>query len=396
MRQNSSHAALLALLFVLQASPARAITRCEVIAHAQSWVDAQVPYSQSNWFSNAFGSYRQDCSGYVSMAWALPSSYVTSTLPQVSAQLGSFNDLEPGDAVNRTCCHVILFKEWVVPGVSFKAYAEADYGTVAQIQTWTVSYAQSNGYAPYRLNGITGCCTPHCNGSKIVGADCGEGDCGVYGASCVEDALGVRCVSVFCPALGQKKVCVSDSLIGDCNDGGISTGDCGAYGAYCSTAGVSEARCVSVFCVASPKDVPVEHDVCLPDGRIAHCTAAGGITDAKGCPTGQSCGKVGSNAACSAPVQPTPPVPSPSQPGPDSGAAPAPEVPSAGSGAGVSPQPPSSAGLTGAERAPLEGGCSVALRAPASSGPRTLVLLALTGLAGLASLRSRRTRSRRR
>jgi hypothetical protein len=387
MRPINLAAALLALLLVLPTRHASAITRCEVLARAQSWVDAQVPYSQSNWFTNGYGSYRQDCSGYVSMAWALSSSYVTSTLPQVSTQLGSFDELQPGDAVNHTCCHVILFKEWVVPGVSFKAYAEADYGTVAQIQTWTVSYAQSNGYTPWRLNGITGCCTPHCNGSKIVGADCGEGDCGVYGATCADDVIGVRCVSVFCPAIGQKKVCVSNSLVGDCKDGGITTGDCGAYGAYCSTAGASEARCVSVFCVASPKDVPVEHDVCLPDGRIAHCTADAGLADAKGCPSGQTCGKVGSSAACSAPAQPSPPATTPTQPSPDSGvpAAP-PETPAAGSDAGVPATAPSP-GLNAAEHGPLEGGCSVGGR-DATSGAGLLALLVLAGL------RSRRIRAR--
>ncbi len=37
-------------------------------------------------------------------------------------------------------------------------------------------------------------CTPTCDGTKIVGADCGVGDCGVYGALCVDDSLGLRCV----------------------------------------------------------------------------------------------------------------------------------------------------------------------------------------------------------
>ncbi len=67
-----------------------------------------------------------------------------------------------------------------------------------------------------------GSCKPTgCNGSKLV-SNCGEGDCAVYGATCVNDNLGPRCASVFCPAKGQKKVCVPNTtLIGDCNNGAL-------------------------------------------------------------------------------------------------------------------------------------------------------------------------------
>lgn len=376
-------AALALLLCVLVPRGSRALTRCEAITRAQSWVDAAVPYSQNSWFANAFGSYRQDCSGYVSMAWALPTSMVTWTLPQVSTQLGSFDDLQPGDAVNRTSSHVMLFKEWVQPGVSYKAYEERDYGQVAGIFTWTVAYAKANGYAPYRLNGIAECCTPHCDGSKIVGADCGVGDCAVYGATCVDDALGVRCVSVFCPPTGTKKVCVSDKLVGDCKDGAITTGDCSAYGAICSTAGTSEARCVSVFCVGSASEVPVEKETCMHDGKLAHCDANGGLSDAKSCPAGQSCVKQGGSAACVAPESPAAPTPDPGTPpsGLELGLA-SPHAPGAGEPATppLAPTAPDPG-----DEAELVGGCAVA-----GSGERPpLVLLALLGLALRRRLRAR-------
>ncbi len=197
----------------------------------------------------------------------------------------------------------------------------------------------------------TGSCEPKsCNGSKIV-SDCGEGDCAAYGASCVNDSKGVRCVSVFCPAQGTKKVCVNEKLIGDCKDGAISTGDCsvygaqcvddelgarcvsvfcpakgttksclddskiidckdggiagtgdcGAFGAYCSKAGAQEARCVSVFCVDGPDQAPEAHDVCLPDGRLAHCTADGGLENAVDCPASDPCVQTASGAGCGGP-----------------------------------------------------------------------------------------------
>ena len=139
-------------------------------------------------------------------------------------------------------------------------------------------------------------CKPHCEGSKIVSADCGVGDCGVYGATCVDDAKGVRCASVFCPAVGQTKVCVNDKLIGDCNDGAISTGDCSVYGAGC-VSDAKGARCVVVFCLDKPT---VAHDVCLPDGQLAHCNDLGGITTEK-CPASAPCTQGGGSAQCGAP-----------------------------------------------------------------------------------------------
>lgn len=132
-------------------------------------------------------------------------------------------------------------------------------------------------------------CDPHCEGSVMVGGDCGRGDCGVFGARCVDDSLGLRCASVFCPDRGSARVCLNDTTIATCDDGGISTGDCSVFAAYCSTAGTTEARCVSAFCVSSPSEVPRAHDICLPNGQLASCTDAGGIENARTCPSGTAC-----------------------------------------------------------------------------------------------------------
>ena len=137
-----------------------------------------------------------------------------------------------------------------------------------------------------------GGCSPHCEGSKIVGADCGSGDCAVFGATCVDDALGVRCVFFACPATGSVKVCVDATKIGTCSNGAIDIGDCAAFGAMCSTAGAPEARCVLSFCVDAPTQVPWEHDTCLPDGQRFHCDASGGGTF-QPCPGGQVCSAAG-------------------------------------------------------------------------------------------------------
>ena len=68
-----------------------------------------------------------------------------------------------------------------------------------------------------------------------------------------------------------------------------SRGDCAAYGALCSTAGAVAPRCVSVFCVSGPDEVPSAHAICLPDGRAARCTQAGGLEDARDCPGDTTC-----------------------------------------------------------------------------------------------------------
>ncbi|MBM4378378.1 MAG: hypothetical protein FJ086_03620 [Deltaproteobacteria bacterium] len=64
-------------------SRARALTRCEVMAHAEAWVQAGVMYSQGPGSSvcpgplhsdplAGGGGYRPDCSGFVSAVWQLP------------------------------------------------------------------------------------------------------------------------------------------------------------------------------------------------------------------------------------------------------------------------------------------------------------------------------------
>jgi len=49
-----------------------------------------------------------DCSGFVSSAWDLPYKYGTSTLPNISTEYSSFNNLLPGDIVNYAGHHVRL------------------------------------------------------------------------------------------------------------------------------------------------------------------------------------------------------------------------------------------------------------------------------------------------
>src|SRR4051794_36736932 len=45
------------------------LKRSTIKKRGWSWVKAKVPYSQTSYHCNGYGNYRQDCSGFVSMAW---------------------------------------------------------------------------------------------------------------------------------------------------------------------------------------------------------------------------------------------------------------------------------------------------------------------------------------
>lgn len=88
----------------------RSTSRDEALARAQTWLDQRVPYSQAACHENEHGSYRTDCSGFVSLAWGLARSRPTSGLAEVSREIPR-EELMPGDALN-SAGHVALFVRW--------------------------------------------------------------------------------------------------------------------------------------------------------------------------------------------------------------------------------------------------------------------------------------------
>ena len=95
-----------ALMMAVQTAPASAITRDQVLSRANTWVKKRVPYSQSGYYRG----YRRDCSGMVSMAWGLRTSYTSSTIRSRAVRV-SKRSLKPGDAV-QTPGHVSIFVGW--------------------------------------------------------------------------------------------------------------------------------------------------------------------------------------------------------------------------------------------------------------------------------------------
>lgn len=131
------------------------LTRAQVLERAQSWIDEHVMYSQSLYHQNRFGRYRQDCSGYVSMCWALGTSYTTATILQVAHRIG-WGELQGGDALHRRVGsegHIALFVGWVDGGHTQPIVQEEfDSGHPCVRRGWSSAYART--FTPIRGNNI--------------------------------------------------------------------------------------------------------------------------------------------------------------------------------------------------------------------------------------------------
>ena len=138
--------------------PTGTITRAQIIARAQLWVEQQVPYSQTEWWKNVNGDYRQDCSGYVSMAWDLDqyTDFWTGNLNEVSHTIPAA-DLQPGDNL-LSDEHTVLFAGWADPQhTEFDYYEEAHPGTVARyVVDAPLSAFLDNGFTPFEYDGVVG------------------------------------------------------------------------------------------------------------------------------------------------------------------------------------------------------------------------------------------------
>ncbi|MFE5819254.1 peptidoglycan-binding protein [Streptomyces sp. NPDC056479] len=149
-------------------------TRAEIIKRAKKWVSAKVPYSMSKYWSDG---YRQDCSGFVSMAWSLPGNEWTGSLGQYGVRIPKA-DLQPGDmllfhnpANPQKGSHVVIFGGWTdYTHTYYIAYEEAP--PHARRQTTPYAYwNHSDRYVAYRYKGLAGSST----GTK---PDTGESDGG--------------------------------------------------------------------------------------------------------------------------------------------------------------------------------------------------------------------------
>ncbi|MFF3844695.1 peptidoglycan-binding protein [Streptomyces sp. NPDC002328] len=172
-----------------------ATTRAEIIRRAQTWVAARVPYSMSAFWSDG---YRQDCSGYVSMAWGLTGNEWTGSLHQFATRVTK-EELQPGDmllfhnpANPENGSHVVLFGGWTDSTHTYYVAYEQTRPTTRRLATPYGYWTNSDRYVPYRYKGVTagtatqdlvGGKAPVANGGQFgAGGSGGGGDSGGSGA----------------------------------------------------------------------------------------------------------------------------------------------------------------------------------------------------------------------
>ncbi|WP_282695531.1 peptidoglycan-binding protein [Streptomyces sp. CC208A] len=135
----------------------RRTTRTEIINRAKTWVTAQVPYSMEKYWSDG---YRQDCSGYISMAWNLSSNEWTGSLDRFAVRIDR-TELQPGDillfhnpASPTRGSHVTIFGGWTdYTHTSYIAYEQTKPRT--RKQATPMAYWENSGrYVAYRYRGV--------------------------------------------------------------------------------------------------------------------------------------------------------------------------------------------------------------------------------------------------
>jgi DNA-directed RNA polymerase subunit N (RpoN/RPB10) len=160
-------------------SPGPMISRSEIITRAQTWVAAEVPYSQEAYH----GGYRTDCSGFVSMALKTNGSYWTGNLHEIGTPI-AFNALKPGDFMNyhnpanpNNGSHVVLFDRWVgAVGGDFWIYEQTRPHTLHRKWSQTSGRVLSN-YKPMRYTRVQDSTA----GGVAVGDVTGDGFADVLG-----------------------------------------------------------------------------------------------------------------------------------------------------------------------------------------------------------------------
>ncbi|WP_406462594.1 peptidoglycan-binding protein [Streptomyces sp. NBC_00111] len=135
----------------------RTTTRTEIINRAKKWVSAQVPYDMAAYWSDG---YRQDCSGFVSMAWNLGTNEWTGSLATFGTKIARA-DLQPGDillfhnlADPAVGSHVTVFGGWTDHTHSHYLAYEQTRPNARAATTPMAYWSNSSKYVAYRYKGI--------------------------------------------------------------------------------------------------------------------------------------------------------------------------------------------------------------------------------------------------
>ncbi|MGW1771614.1 peptidoglycan-binding protein [Streptomyces sp. NPDC002104] len=141
----------------------RRTDRTTIINRAKLWLNAQVPYSMEEYWSDG---YRQDCSGFVSMAWNLGTNEWTGSLDKFATRITK-EELLPGDmllfhnpADPNKGSHVVIFGGWVDETRTHYVAYEQTRPTTRKLATPYGYWNNATKYLPYRFNGVTGGVVP--------------------------------------------------------------------------------------------------------------------------------------------------------------------------------------------------------------------------------------------
>ncbi|GAA3125041.1 peptidoglycan-binding protein [Streptomyces rameus] len=139
------------------AVPIPATNRTDIIKRAKVWVAAKVPYSMTSFWSDG---YRQDCSGYVSMAWGLPNNEWTGSLDQFGTKITK-EELQPGDILlyhnpdnPEKGSHVVIFGGWTDHTHTYYTVYEQTPPHARSQSTPYPYWSNTSKYVPYRYKGL--------------------------------------------------------------------------------------------------------------------------------------------------------------------------------------------------------------------------------------------------
>ncbi|MGP9020656.1 peptidoglycan-binding protein [Streptomyces sp. BR1] len=134
------------------------MTRADIVNRAKKWVSAQVPYSMDEYWSDG---YRQDCSGFVSMAWNLGTNEWTGSLATFAVRITK-DELQPGDMLlfhnpdNPTRgSHVVIFGGWTDYTHTYYVAYEQTPPNARKQPTPYAYWSNSTRYLPYRYKGLS-------------------------------------------------------------------------------------------------------------------------------------------------------------------------------------------------------------------------------------------------
>ncbi|MFD7711274.1 peptidoglycan-binding protein [Streptomyces sp. NPDC059786] len=142
----------------VNAARAPLITRAEIIKRATTWVEAKVPYSMTKYWKDG---YRQDCSGFVSMAWHLDANEWTGSLQKFGTRIGK-DQLQNGDILlfhnpddPNKGSHVTIFGGWTDETRTYYVAYEQTPPETRRKATPYAYWSNSERYVAYRYKGLS-------------------------------------------------------------------------------------------------------------------------------------------------------------------------------------------------------------------------------------------------